>query len=263
VDRTYYFLQEDFWTKPALVILFGGSVFLIVFIRYLIAAGIFHLLFLHKRKAATPRRSSDKTKQLRRELFWSATSSLIFAVLAVASYYVYQAGWTQIYFDLPRAGTAYFVISVVTYLVLYETYYYWLHRWMHRPGVFKIIHRVHHQSLSTSVFTSFSFHPLEALLQFLFLPVLLVLVPIHLYALIVVLSIMTLSAVINHAELEVFPRWFLKSKYGRWLINATHHNLHHHEFGTNYGLIFTWWDRWMGTESKQYEDLINDKNKHS
>ena len=31
-------------------------------------------------------------------------------------------------------------------------------------------------------------------------------------------------------------------------LTTTHYDLHHAEFGWNYGLDFTAWDRWMGIE---------------
>jgi sterol desaturase/sphingolipid hydroxylase (fatty acid hydroxylase superfamily) len=34
---------------------------------------------------------------------------------------------------------------------------------------------------------------------------------------------------------------------------STHHNMHHQLFNGNYALYFTWWDKWMGTEFKDYE----------
>jgi sterol desaturase/sphingolipid hydroxylase (fatty acid hydroxylase superfamily) len=36
-----------------------------------------------------------------------------------------------------------------------------------------------------------------------------------------------------------------------WLTTTTHHDMHHGK-GWNYGLYFTWWDRWMGTEHPDY-----------
>ena len=37
-----------------------------------------------------------------------------------------------------------------------------------------------------------------------------------------------------------------------WLTTTTHHDLHHSQAHWNYGLYFTWWDRWMGTEHPDY-----------
>jgi Delta7-sterol 5-desaturase len=46
---------------------------------------------------------------------------------------------------------------------------------------------------------------------------------------------------------------------GRGLIGATHHSLHHKQFKYNYGLYFTFWDKWKRTESPVYEQLFEEK----
>ena len=38
----------------------------------------------------------------------------------------------------------------------------------------------------------------------------------------------------------------------RYVTTTTHHDLHHSSGRYNYGLYFTWWDRWMGTEHPEY-----------
>lgn len=38
-----------------------------------------------------------------------------------------------------------------------------------------------------------------------------------------------------------------------WWNTTTHHDLHHQRGRSNYGLYFTWWDRWMGTEHPDYQ----------
>lgn len=184
---------------------------------------------------------------------WSTISSVIFTVLAVATFYLFQLGYTRVYIDWSYHSVTYFLFSIVLLLFLYETYYYWLHRWMHRPSVFKVVHKVHHQSMQPTVFTSFSFHPLEALLQFIFIPVAIMIIPIHYFGLGIVLMIMTLSAVINHAGVEIFPKNFTNHSVGKWLIGSTHHDLHHKEFRSNYGLYLTLWDKWMKTENENFE----------
>lgn len=232
-----------------------ATLFAIIFLRYLVFAGLYQWWVTRSLQRKRP----GNTVRIKREVKWSLISSAIFAVLSVSVFFLYQKGYTQIYADLHEYGVLYFVASITVYLVLYETYYYWLHRWMHRPRVFRIVHKVHHESVDTSAFTSFSFHPLEAVLQFIFLPLMVFIIPVHYYALGLILMLMTISAIINHAGLEIYPGKFYDHPVGKWLIGSTHHDLHHKEFRSNFGLYFTFWDRWMGTESGQYVEKF-DKN---
>ena len=74
------------------------------------------------------------------------------------------------------------------------------------------------------------------------------LIPIHVGALLTVLTIMTVMGVTNHMGWEMFPRWLVHSLLGNWLITASHHERHHEEYRCNYGLYFRVWDRWCGTD---------------
>ncbi|MBI5277215.1 MAG: sterol desaturase family protein [Burkholderiales bacterium] len=42
------------------------------------------------------------------------------------------------------------------------------------------------------------------------------------------------------------------SRWGRWLTTTLHHEMHHAYGRHNFGLYFTWWDRWCGTEHPEY-----------
>jgi sterol desaturase/sphingolipid hydroxylase (fatty acid hydroxylase superfamily) len=43
-----------------------------------------------------------------------------------------------------------------------------------------------------------------------------------------------------------------RSRWFGWITGVTHHDLHHQDARWNFGLYFTWWDRWMGTEHPEY-----------
>ena len=240
-------------------------VFAVVIARYLLVAGIFYAVFYiwfpHKWEARKINSRMHKKGQFRREVSWSMVTALIFAFAGALTVLVWQKGYTKVYLELHDYPLWWLPVSLVLAMVLHETYYYWLHRWMHYPKVFRIIHKVHHDSNITSPWTAFSFHPIEGIFQAIFLPLLLLIMPMHLYVILAQLTIMTLSSVINHLDIEVYPRNFHKNILGKWLIGATHHSLHHRQFKYNYGLYFTFWDKWKKTESPEYEELFESKTK--
>ncbi|MFL5773392.1 MAG: sterol desaturase family protein [Flavisolibacter sp.] len=198
-------------------------------------------------------------KQFRKEITWSCITAIIFSVITTFAFLLWQLGYTKVYTNIYQYQLWWLPVSLVLSLLLHETYYYWLHRWMHHPSVFTLVHKVHHDSNITSPWTAFSFHPLEGLLQSIFLPFVLLVMPVHLYILIIQLKVMSLSSVINHLDIEVYPKNFHRHFIGRWLIGATHHSLHHRHFKFNYGLYFTFWDKWRKTESPLYEKLFEEK----
>lgn len=253
-------LTNPFWFFVATIVVFA-----VVIGRYFLIAGLFYYVFYkwsgdkwQKRKI----NSRDyKDDQFKKEVGWSMVTAFIFALTGALMALLWQKGYTKIYTDAYAYSMWWLPLSLAIALLVHETYYYWLHRLMHHPKIFSIVHKVHHDSNITSPWTAFSFHPLEGLLQAVFLPALLLIMPMHLYVLILHLTIMTFSSVINHLDIEVYPKGFHKNFFGRWLIGATHHSLHHKQFKYNYGLYFTFWDKWKATESPAFEGLFEEKTR--
>lgn len=242
----------------AVYLIYALIFFLAIVIRYFVAAGIFYGYYFgwHSEKFRSRRLSSKKLRkgQLKKEVIWSIRSSAIFALVGSLTYWLWEKGVTAIYLDVDLYGYWYLPLSLLLAMLIHETYYYWVHRWMHDPRVFRRVHKVHHDSLTPTPWTAFSFHPWESLIEALILPAILLIIPMHLYVLGFYLLLMTVSSVINHLGIEIFSASFRNSWPGRQLINATHHHYHHEEFVTNYGLYFTFWDKWMGTESTKIEE---------
>ena len=250
--------SQPLWFFVATLVIFA-----VVIGRYLLIAGLFYGIFYlwfpshwHQRKINA---KAYKPNQFQKEVKWSTVTAVIFALSGAITLVLWQKGLTKVYTDIHEYPLWWLPLSLVISLLLHETYYYWLHRWMHYPKIFRVVHKVHHDSNITSPWTAFSFHPLEGVLQAIYLPLLLLVLPMHLYVLLLQLTIMTLSSVINHLDIEIYPKQFHKNIAGKWLIGATHHSLHHKQFKYNFGLYFTFWDKWKKTESPVFEQLFEEK----
>lgn len=240
--------------SPGIFLIYILIFFLAILIRYFIAAGVFYWYYFVAnsekfRKKRLSKRGFRKG-QIRKEIIYSVKSSAIFAAVGAGTYWLWQNGHTGVYLNPAEYGFWYLPVSLLIILLLHETYYYWVHRWMHHPKVFRKVHKVHHDSLTPTPWTAFSFHPWEGLIEALVLPAILIFLPVNIYILGFYLVFMTLSSVINHLDIEIYPESFQKSRIGKEFIGATHHHYHHAEFNTNFGLYFTFWDRLMGTESE-------------
>lgn len=256
------FLKTPF-TEPYYFALLTAIIFFITFVRYLVVSGAYHYLFFVVFRSVFQKRilhpSPIKKGQARQEIYRSALTSAIFAVSGTVLVILWQRGYTQLYTDWAAFPLWYHPLSLLLAMFIHETYYYWLHRWMHRPKVYRKIHKWHHDSIETSALTSFSFHPAESVLQAVVVPLLVLFLPMHLYLLFFLLFLMTVSGTINHAAVEVFPKGAERHWLWKWVVGATHHDLHHRQFRFNFGLYFTIWDRWMGTESPDFGRRFREK----
>ena len=217
----------------------------IVAVRYLLASGGFALAT----RAVRPGLYRGMDRQIRSEIAWSLLSAAIYGLPAGVVAWGWQArGWTRIYAELHAYPLWYLPLSVLLYLFVHDTWFYWTHRLMHRPRWFRLAHAVHHASRPPTAWAAMSFHPIEALSGAVVIPVLVFLVPIHVAMLGVVLTVMTIMGVTNHMGWEMFPRALVHSRAGQWLITASHHHRHHEHYQCNYGLYFRFWDRLCGTD---------------
>ena len=217
----------------------------IVAMRYLLASGGFALAT----RARHPGLYRGLDRQVRREIGWSLASAAIYGLPAgVVAWGWANRGWTRVYTDLHAFPLWWWPLSILAFLVLHDAWFYWTHRWLHRPGPFRLAHAVHHASRPPTAWAAMAFHPIEALTGAVAIPLLVFLVPIHIAALGVVLTVMTVMGVTNHMGWEVFPPALWRGRLGGWLITASHHQRHHEQYRCNYGLYFRWWDRWCGTD---------------
>ncbi len=235
-----------------------GKIFIIDLMRYLIPAGTAFLIFWILLKKTLNHRFIQKkwpkTSKLWLEFRYSLGTVLIFAIIGTGVHFANKAGYFHIYKDVNEYGWFYFLLSLVIMIIFHDAYFYWTHRWMHLPKIYKHVHRVHHMSTNPSPWAAYSFHPLEAVIQAMVLPIILALMPVHGLILFIFLTYMILRNVLGHLGFELFPKGFIKNKWINWHTSTTHHNMHHHYFNCNYGLYFLWWDKWMRTNDMRYED---------
>ena len=249
---------DPFWFFITMI-----AFFLVLTLRYFVIGAIFYWVFYigYKNRWQSHKLSAKSypRDQFRREIRWSLLTGIIFSVSGAVTLVLWQLGYTKIYTDLLQYGWWWLPVSLAISLLIHEFYYYWIHRWMHRPQIFKLVHKVHHESAIPSPWTAFAFHPLEGLLQAIIIPVVLLVIPLHPYVILVQLVIMSLSSVINHLDIEIFPASMYRNPIGRLLIGATHHSQHHKHTRYNFGLYFTFLDKIHGTESPAYTDMIKPK----
>lgn len=230
---------------PLALVIVSCAVTVIVAVRYLLTSGLFAFATARMRPGLYAGRGS----QIAREIRWSLLSAAIYGAPAGIVLWGWQhRGLTQITADIAALPWWYHPVSVIIYLFVQDSWFYWTHRWMHRPRLFRVAHAVHHHSRPPTAWTAMSFHPIEAVTGAIVVPVLVFLVPIHVAMLGVVLTVATVMGVTNHMGWEMFPRSLVHSRLGDWLITASHHERHHEDYQCNFGLYFRIWDRLCGTD---------------
>jgi len=177
---------------------------------------------------------------------------MIFAVLGTLVALEMLTGVSQLYLDPMELGPVWFVLSLGLLIIGHDAWFYWTHRLMHRPAWFRRFHRLHHKSNNPTPWTAYAFNTGEAAMHALYLPVVLLILPVPVLAAFLWGVHQIIRNAIGHCGVEIFPARHDGRPRFDWLTTVTHHDLHHASAGTNFGLYFTWWDRWMGTENPDY-----------
>jgi sterol desaturase/sphingolipid hydroxylase (fatty acid hydroxylase superfamily) len=133
--------------------------------------------------------------------------------------------------------------------VLADLFDYGFHRLLHRWRWLWLVHSVHHSDAQLDASTGVRFHPAEVVLETVLKTALFLGLGIPLWvegARAVVLNPLNLA---QHANVE-YPRWIERCL--SWLLvtpdmHRVHHSAEPRETNSNFGAVFSFWDRLFGT----------------
>lgn len=239
-DSILYYLKIYAVIFPVLVLYF-----------YLIPSGGFYYFFYLKEKRLGKKtriqQRKPSGKAIKREIISSLKSLAFFSLMTLIIYEAWKRGQTAIYTDISEYPLGYTIMSFFLLILLHDTYHYWAHRFMHWKPVYKYIHKEHHRSVTPTAWATFTFQPLEMVLQFGIFMLIAFFVPAHPVVLLLFVSYDNFVNAGGHAGHEFVPAWMKKHWFFKWNNCVEHHDLHHSKFNYNYGLYFNVWDRLMGT----------------
>ncbi len=248
----------DIWTDPKawhwLTTAFVNN-FLREGLYYLAAALLFWVLvhrWLRRRLAHRLIAAWPSSADMRREMGYSLSTLMVFSAQGLVVFAGILRGDMVVYIKPGAYGLAWLALSFPLMLLWHDFYFYWTHRLLHSRWLFRRVHGVHHRSRNPSPWAAYAFHPVEALVNSLVTPLALLVVPLHGLVLFAFTIHQITRNTHGHLAVETMPRGFTRHWLGGRFTTTTHHHLHHETAQGNYGLWFTHWDRWMGTERADY-----------
>ncbi len=243
------------------LLLFAMLVFVYQWLRFMLLAGLGYRLLWQSDSTWIARLriqpGSPTSRQMQRDFALTTLTLVIFSAMTLFVRVAQEQGWARLYFDIADYGWPYFLFSLIFMFILHDAYFYWSHRLLHVKWLMRRIHRVHHRSHNPSPWSSFAFHPLEAVIQYGIVPLVVLLLPLHPLAIIIFALGMTVITVIGHIGYELYPAGMTRHPVLGLLNTSTHHNMHHRYVHCNYGLYFNLWDRLMDTNHHRYHETFD------
>jgi sterol desaturase/sphingolipid hydroxylase (fatty acid hydroxylase superfamily) len=225
-------------------------------IRYLIFAGVAYglvwVLWKDKLQHLLIQGKQPDSSKIREELKYSISTIFIFSSVGVLVAWMRRNDYTLIYTDFSERGGLYLVFSTLCLILFHDFYFYVTHRLMHTKFLFQYMHRQHHKSTNPSPWAAFAFHPSEAVVQAGIVPIAVLFLPLHPFAILFFVMYSQTLNVLGHLSYEILPKWYLSKIWTKWNNTVTHHNMHHQYFNCNYSLYFNIWDKVFGTNHPDY-----------
>lgn len=195
--------------------------------------------------------------QVAHEIKWSMLSIAIYSFLTVCLIVGWRAGaFPQFYLDPSALGWDYFLFSIILVILIQDVYFYFAHRLLHTRKLIRY-HGVHHRSKVPTPFVMYAFHPVEALVHFVRLPLIMWVFPTC--PLMLLITEGFISNVINvYSHLNHEPNFLrrIQSFHGWTSATSTFHDLHHCKIRGNYGFYLKFWDRLFNTMLPETDERI-------
>ncbi len=179
---------------------------------------------------------------------WGIRVILPFSLLEVQQAYA-SLSWAV----LPQLSPPW-MIELIAGVLFLDALAYAIHRLFHRVPLLWRLHKVHHADHKIDFTTELRHHPLEYLSQWgLVLPVMALM---GFDPLVILVHAILAQAISLFAHCNVRLPHGLSSWLDKVLVTPDFHYVHHSsrqvETDSNYGIIFPWWDRILGTETRMH-----------
>jgi len=138
---------------------------------------------------------------------------------------------------------------VIAGLFLFDLWMYAWHRANHEVPLLWRLHRVHHTDPRMDSTTAFRFHPGEIAVSALLNAVVILALGLGLATLILYKSLMIVVIILHHSNLRLPEAWDRRLRI--LVVPPSMRRVHHSEVvvetNSNYGTIFSFWDRLLGS----------------
>lgn len=165
------------------------------------------------------------------------------ALVTAIGWWLWRAG----YITIRRDMGIYAWLDVVALLLIMDLAMYVTHRLAHLPGIYPLVHAVHHRYDRPRPLDLFVLNPLEVLgFGALWLGV------IWLYTsswlgMVVYLALNLAFGIVGHLGVEPLPRAWARISLLKYIGTSTFHAGHHRDGRGNFGFYTLIWDRLFGT----------------
>jgi len=177
-------------------------------------------------------------------IFHLVIHSLLAVLIILLSDWCRDAGFGLVYWF--QSGI---LMSVVIGVLALDFSSWWVHWVMHKNKTLWRYHIIHHSDTNVDVTTGLRHHPGDSLLRGVFFLLLIFISGAAVYSVMIYQTLVVLSTAFTHANIRLPKNADRVLSY--FLVSPNMHKVHHHRkqpyTDSNYGAVFSIWDRMLGT----------------
>jgi sterol desaturase/sphingolipid hydroxylase (fatty acid hydroxylase superfamily) len=171
---------------------------------------------------------------------WVLSTLLCNTFITLFGFELYRYGIIKIDFSLSFQS---FFFDTLLLIFLMDLFMFIFHYLVHYFKWLYPIHKLHHTHIETNVYSLYVLHPVETL-GFGFIWLFLITILEFNYLSIIIYLILNLSyGIFGHLKKDIFPVFWYKNYFTKWISTTKFHNNHHKNESQNFGFYFTIWDK--------------------
>ena len=149
-------------------------------------------------------------------------------------------------------------IQIIATIILMDLAMYWWHRLNHIQSILWRFHRFHHRDEMMNTTTAVRFHSMELLFSVIFKSIVFLLMGFSFLPVLIYEAIFFMAVIVHHSNIHITDQ--IDMLYRKFFSSPLMHRIHHSnkqkETDTNYGSVFSFWDRLFKTYLKKVKDPI-------
>jgi sterol desaturase/sphingolipid hydroxylase (fatty acid hydroxylase superfamily) len=146
-----------------------------------------------------------------------------------------------------------FALNVLFTILVMDLGMYWWHRFNHSTRLFWHFHKFHHRDTNMNTTTALRFHAVELLFASFFKSIYIFFAGLSFVPVLIYETLFFIIVVFHHSNINISVNFDLiyRKIFSSPLMHRIHHSNKQEETNTNYGSVFSFWDRLFGTYKKE------------
>lgn len=217
---------------------------LVILNGYLFFGMIILLILLELVVPALPQTSSVSRRWVANIGLFLLNNAFSRFIIPISSLFAAELPITKEYGVLNQLPIDSVYLIIIAFFAI-DFFYYLMHRVFHRFKSLWRLHLIHHTDVDVDVTTTERHHPLEAVLSSAMFFVFVIVIGLPAAAILLFAIVSTIVTLLSHANLRL-PA-VVEAKLS-WLVvtpavHSVHHSADQRETDSNFGVVFTLWDR--------------------